>query len=40
MGRMPDERLKPSPPFYHTGVDLFGPIWVKDVVKKRTKLKC
>ena len=40
MGRIPDERLKPSPPFYHTGVDLFGPIWVKDVVKKRTKLKC
>ena len=40
MGPMPIERMKPSPPFYHTGVDLFGPIFIKDTVKKRTKMKC
>ena len=40
MGQLPIERLKPSPPFYYTGVDLFGPIMIKDTVKKRTKMKC
>ena len=40
MSPLPLERLKPSPPFYHTGLDLFGPIWIKDAVKKRTKMKC
>ena len=40
MGRLPEERLKPSSPFYYTGVDLFGPIWIRDTVKKRTKMKC
>ena len=39
MGQMPPERLKPSPPFYITGVDLFGPYLVKDTVKRRTKMK-
>lgn len=39
MGELPEERLKPSPPFYNTSVDLFGPMYVKDVVKKRTQLK-
>ena len=40
MGKLPVERLKPSPPFYYTGVDLFGPILIRDAVKKRTKMKC
>ena len=39
MGELPEGRLKPSPPFYNTSVDLFGPMYVKDVVKKRTQLK-
>ena len=39
MGELPEERFKPSPPFYNTSVDLFGPMYVKDVVKKRTQLK-
>ena len=34
------ERLKPSPPFLYCGLDLFGPILFKDVVKKRAKMKC
>ena len=40
MGTLPIERMKPSPPFFYTGTDLFGPIWIKDTVKKRTKMKC
>ena len=40
MGVLPDDRLKPSPPFYTTGCDLFGPIQIKDTVKKRTTMKC
>ena len=39
MGELPEERLNLSPPFYNTSVDLFGPMHVKDVVKKRTQLK-
>ena len=39
MGKLPLERLKPSPPFYYTGLDLFGPIYVKDTVKKRVRMK-
>ena len=40
MGVLPKERVNPSPPFYYSGVDLFGPIWITDCVKKRVKLKC
>ena len=40
MSPLPIERLKPSPPFYYCGFDLFGPVWIKDVVKKRVKMKC
>ena len=40
MGVLPDDCLKPSPPFYTTGCDLFGPIQIKDTVKKRTTMKC
>lgn len=36
MGQLPIERLKPSPPWYHCGVDLFGPFQIRDSVKKRT----
>ena len=39
MSVLPDERLTPRPPFYHTSLDLFGPFYVIDTVKKRTKMK-
>lgn len=39
MGQLPPERLQPAPPFNSIGIDLFGPFFVKDTVKRRTKLK-
>ena len=39
MGPLPENRLKPSPPFYNTSLDLFGPFLVKDTVKRRTTKK-
>ncbi|XP_063841247.1 uncharacterized protein LOC135101332 [Scylla paramamosain] len=39
MGPVPEERLKPSPPFYHSALDLFGPLMIKDTVKGRCKKK-
>ena len=39
MGYLPMERLIPSPPFYHSAVDLFGPFVIRDHVKKRSKGK-
>ncbi|XP_069987689.1 uncharacterized protein [Penaeus vannamei] len=39
MGPVPKERLKPSPPFYHAALDLFGPLLMKDTVKGRCKKK-
>ena len=39
MGQSIPERLKPSPPFYHTSLDLFEPFYVNDTVKRRTKRK-
>ena len=39
MGQVPSERLQPSPPFYNTALDLFGPFFIKDSVKRRTKAK-
>ncbi|XP_045115478.1 uncharacterized protein LOC123507035 [Portunus trituberculatus] len=39
MGSLPEEKLKPAPPFYNTSLDLFGPFWVKAPVKRRTELK-
>ena len=39
MGQLPKERLLPSPPFLHSALDLFGPIYVKDTVKRRVKCK-
>ena len=40
MGELPAHRLKPSPPFHNTYVDLFGPLEVKGVVNKRARSKC
>ena len=39
MGPLPNDRLKPSPPFYRISLDLFGPFLVKDTVKRRTTKK-
>ena len=39
MGPLPEERLKPSPPFFRTSLDLFGPFQVKDTVKRRVTRK-
>ena len=36
MGKLPEERLKPAPPWHSTGIDLFGPFSIRDEVKKRT----
>ena len=39
MGSLPIERLMPSPPFYVTYIDLFGPILIRDTVKGRCRSK-
>ena len=39
MAPIPRCRLVLSPPFYITSMDLFGPKWIKDSVKQRTKKK-
>ena len=39
MGFLPPERTNPAEPFEYTTLDLFGPFDVKDMVKKRTKMK-
>ena len=39
MGPMPAHRVGPSPIFYSTAVDLFGPLTIRDAVKKRTRAK-
>ena len=36
MGQLPEDRLKPAPPWYSTGIDLFGPFKIRDEIKKRT----
>ena len=36
MGELVEERLKQSPPFYHTACDIFGPFKIRDAVKRRT----
>ena len=40
MGPVADTRLKPTPPFYHCATDLFGPLAIRDSVKRRTHGKC
>ena len=39
MGLLPKERIKVSPPFYHTALDLFGPFFIRNTVKARTTKK-
>ena len=39
MGPTNEKRLKPSPPFYNSALDLFGPFLIKDTVKGRTRKK-
>lgn len=36
MGPMPEHRVGPSPAFHSTAVDIFGPLGIRDAVKKRT----
>ena len=36
MGQMADARIRPAPAFYMCAVDLFGPLVIRDTVKKRT----
>ena len=33
MGNLPTDRLKPAPPWYITGIDLFGPYRIRDEIK-------
>ena len=40
MGKLPEERLKPSPAWHNTVIDLFGPFKIRDEIKKRTFGKC
>ena len=39
MGPVNPDRLKPSPAFHHTALDMFGPFLIKDTVKRRTTTK-
>ena len=40
MAPLPASRLPPTPVFYSTAVDLFGPLEIRDTVKRRTSKKC
>lgn len=40
MGQLPEERRMPSPPWYNTAIDLFGPMKIRDQIKKQTTGKC
>lgn len=39
IGQFPYKRLKPSPAFYNTALDLFCPILIRDAVKRRVRAK-
>lgn len=39
MGQLPASRVQPSPVFYNTGVDFFGPFFVKTGIRGRTLIK-
>ena len=39
MGRLPEARVVPSPPFSRTGVDFAGPIFVKVGLRKSVRVK-
>ena len=38
MGKLPIERLKPAPAFFHSMIDLFGPYIIRGEVNKRTSI--
>lgn len=40
MAPLPESRIPPAPAFFSTAVDLFGPISIRDTVKRRTTRKC
>ena len=40
MAELPPEHLTPSPPFYVTGIDYFGPFPIRGEVNKRVRGKC
>ena len=40
MGSLPDCRMKPTPAFHVTFLDLFGPYIIRGVVNKRSRSKC
>ena len=37
MAPLPLARLRPSPAWFITSMHIFGPVWIKDSVKQRTK---
>ncbi|XP_045117670.1 uncharacterized protein LOC123508203 [Portunus trituberculatus] len=39
MGQLPEQRLKPAPAFFNTSLDLFGPMMIRDTVKRRVRSK-
>ena len=39
MGPLPMKRMQPSPPFFHSAVDLFGPFVIRGSVNKRSRSK-
>lgn len=41
MGNLPKSRITPCPPFFSTGIDYAGPVWIKDKKSRGFKLiKC
>ena len=39
MAPLPEERMKPTPAFHNTSIDIFGPFTIKGEVNKRIKSK-
>ena len=39
MGPLPMKRMQPSPPFFHSAVDLFGPFVIRGSMNKRSRSK-
>ena len=37
MADLPETRLHQTPPFYHCGIDVFGPFYIKDGKETRGK---
>ena len=38
MGDLPPSRVRPSRPFYHTGVDFGGPFYIKESLRRNAKI--